>query len=81
MLLVLLGAFGTLGVGAGFALGAKLCRPDAEVSQSLEAGGLLCFWAMNNPNYVPSHLRSGACLGMELLGTASSNLTPLSDTR
>ena len=31
LLLVLLGAFGTLGVGAGFALGAKLCRPDAEV--------------------------------------------------
>lgn len=25
------GAFGTLGVGAGFALGAKLCFPDAEV--------------------------------------------------
>ncbi|XP_023594545.1 2-hydroxyacyl-CoA lyase 2 [Trichechus manatus latirostris] len=25
------GAFGTLGVGAGFALGAKLCRPDTEV--------------------------------------------------
>ena len=25
------GAFGTLGVGAGFALGAKLCRPDLEV--------------------------------------------------
>lgn len=25
------GAFGTLGVGAGFALGAKLCRPQAEV--------------------------------------------------
>jgi len=25
------GAFGTLGVGAGFALGAKLCRPAAEV--------------------------------------------------
>ncbi len=25
------GAFGTLGVGAGFALGAALCRPDAEV--------------------------------------------------
>ena len=42
LLLVLLGAFGTLGVGAGFALGAKLCRPDAEVSQSvLGAGGLL----------------------------------------
>ena len=25
------GAFGTLGVGAGFALGAKLCHPNAEV--------------------------------------------------
>ncbi len=25
------GIFGTLGVGAGFALGAKLCRPEAEV--------------------------------------------------
>jgi len=25
------GAFGTLGVGAGFALGAALCRPGAEV--------------------------------------------------
>ncbi|MBV1859215.1 MAG: thiamine pyrophosphate-binding protein [Nannocystaceae bacterium] len=25
------GPFGTLGVGAGFALGAKLCRPNAEV--------------------------------------------------
>jgi hypothetical protein len=25
------GAFGTLGVGGGFALGAKLCQPDAEV--------------------------------------------------
>lgn len=26
-----IGAFGTLGVGGGFALGAKLCRPDSEV--------------------------------------------------
>lgn len=26
------GAFGTLGVGGGFALGAKLCRPESEVS-------------------------------------------------
>ncbi|XP_050732912.1 2-hydroxyacyl-CoA lyase 2-like [Eriocheir sinensis] len=25
------GAFGTLGVGGGFALGAKLCRPDSEI--------------------------------------------------
>uniref|UniRef100_A0AAY5EB98 2-hydroxyacyl-CoA lyase 2 n=1 Tax=Electrophorus electricus TaxID=8005 RepID=A0AAY5EB98_ELEEL len=27
------GAFGTLGVGGGFALGAKLCRPDAEFNK------------------------------------------------
>lgn len=25
------GAFGTLGVGGGFALGAKLCRPDSDI--------------------------------------------------
>ena len=25
------GAFGTLGVGGGFALGAKLCRPESEI--------------------------------------------------
>lgn len=25
------GAFGTLGVGAGFAIGAKLCRPESDV--------------------------------------------------
>lgn len=25
------GAFGTLGVGGGFALGAKLCRPESEL--------------------------------------------------
>lgn len=25
------GAFGTLGVGGGFALGAKICRPESEV--------------------------------------------------
>ena len=25
------GPFGTLGVGAGFAIGAKLCRPESEV--------------------------------------------------
>ncbi|KAK2514094.1 Ilvbl [Columba livia] len=30
-LVLLAGPFGTLGVGGGFALGAKLCRPDAEV--------------------------------------------------
>lgn len=35
----LLGAFGTLGVGAGFALGAKLCRPDSEVSLVWAGGG------------------------------------------
>lgn len=30
------GAFGTLGVGGGFALGAKLCRPDSEVGSNQE---------------------------------------------
>ena len=25
------GAFGTLGVGGGFAMGAKLCRPESEI--------------------------------------------------
>lgn len=37
------GAFGTLGVGGGFALGAKLCRPSAEVSgggEEKRSGGL-----------------------------------------
>lgn len=31
LIFIFLGAFGTLGVGAGFALGAKLCQPEAEV--------------------------------------------------
>ena len=31
------GAFGTLGVGAGFALGAALARPGSEVGQLLRA--------------------------------------------
>lgn len=31
LFLVPTGAFGTLGVGGGFALGAKLCRPESEV--------------------------------------------------
>ena len=30
------GAFGTLGVGGGFALGAKLCRPDSEVQSPVK---------------------------------------------
>lgn len=29
------GAFGTLGVGGGFALGAKLCRPDSQVGSGV----------------------------------------------
>ena len=46
-----LGAFGTLGVGAGFALGAKLCWPDAEVSQGTGGRSLAAFWAMNYPTH------------------------------
>ncbi len=34
------GVFGTLGVGAGFALGAKLCNPDAEVWMIFGDGAL-----------------------------------------
>jgi acetolactate synthase-like protein len=35
------GAFGTLGVGGGFALGAKLARPDSEVGNPCLVGKLL----------------------------------------
>ena len=49
------GPFGTLGVGAGFAMGAKLMRPDAEVwllygdgsfgFSAMEVSRLLCLCA------------------------------------
>jgi len=38
------GVFGTLGVGAGFALGAALCRPDAEVWVLYGDGA--CGWSL-----------------------------------
>ncbi|MGA2127550.1 MAG: thiamine pyrophosphate-dependent enzyme [Xanthobacteraceae bacterium] len=38
------GVFGTLGVGAGFALGAALCRPDAEVWVLFGDGA--CGWSL-----------------------------------
>ena len=38
------GVFGTLGVGAGFALGAALCRPDAEVWILFGDGA--CGWSL-----------------------------------
>ena len=36
------GAFGTLGVGGAFALGAKLCRPESEV-WVIYGDGSLCY--------------------------------------
>jgi len=38
------GVFGTLGVGAGFALGAALCRPDAEIW--ILYGDGACGWSL-----------------------------------
>lgn len=39
---VCVGAFGTLGVGGGFALGAKLCRPESEVMHCFIIFEMLC---------------------------------------
>lgn len=39
------GVFGTLGVGAGFALGAALCRPDAEIWILFGDGA--CGWSLS----------------------------------
>jgi thiamine pyrophosphate-dependent acetolactate synthase large subunit-like protein len=39
------GVFGTLGVGAGFALGAALCRPDAEIWVLFGDGA--CGWSLS----------------------------------
>lgn len=78
------GAFGTLGVGGGFALGAKLCRPESEVtywvnhlkalstkSMACSMGQLfLCMW-----------LRFGSCTVMAPWDTRLQNLTPSPDTR
>lgn len=54
------------------------CRGESE-----RAGGrrLAAFWAVSHPSHPCYPLRSGVCLGMEPLATASSNLTPSSDTR
>ncbi|XP_015269612.1 PREDICTED: acetolactate synthase-like protein [Gekko japonicus] len=45
------GAFGTLGVGGGFALGAKLCRPESEV-WILYGDGSLGFSVMEFDTFV-----------------------------
>ncbi|XP_061438830.1 2-hydroxyacyl-CoA lyase 2 isoform X2 [Rhineura floridana] len=45
------GAFGTLGIGGGFALGAKLCRPDSEV-WILYGDGSLGFSIMEFDSFV-----------------------------
>lgn len=64
---VLAGAFGTLGVGGGFALGAKLCRPEAEVWR----GG-------DTHRHVVAHRDSGAtCLGSCHLSLPLPGLGPV----
>ena len=49
------GVFGTLGVGAGFALGAALCRPDAEVW--ILYGDGACGWSLSRVRHLraPRH--------------------------
>ncbi len=49
------GAFGTLGVGAGFALGAKLCFPDAEV-YIIWGDGSSAYSLMEYDTFVRHHL-------------------------
>ncbi|XP_033051717.1 acetolactate synthase-like protein isoform X2 [Trachypithecus francoisi] len=54
------GAFGTLGVGAGFALGAKLCRPDAEIPVMALVGND-AGWTQISREQVPSLGSNVAC--------------------
>ena len=56
------GAFGTLGVGAGFALGAKLVRPDAEV-WLLYGDGAAGFSLMEFDTFVRHHVPVIAVVG------------------
>ena len=56
------GVFGTLGVGAGFALGAKLCRPEAEV-WLLYGDGSCAFSLAEFDTFVRHHLPVIAIVG------------------
>jgi acetolactate synthase-like protein len=56
------GAFGTLGVGAGFALGAKLCRPEAEV-WALFGDGALGYSLAEFDTFVRHHIPIVAVVG------------------
>ena len=56
------GAFGTLGVGAGFALGAKLCRPDAEV-WCLFGDGAFCYSLIEFDTFVGHKIPVMALIG------------------
>lgn len=61
------GAFGTLGVGGGFALGAKLCRPESEVKyrlthlKALSINSMLC---LMGELFLCMWLRFGSCTAM-----------------
>ncbi|KAG2470022.1 ILVBL protein, partial [Polypterus senegalus] len=54
------GAFGTLGVGGGFALGAKLCRPESETPVISLVGNDAC-WSQISREQVPLLGSNVAC--------------------
>uniref|UniRef100_A0A8C0YJ71 2-hydroxyacyl-CoA lyase 2 n=1 Tax=Cyprinus carpio carpio TaxID=630221 RepID=A0A8C0YJ71_CYPCA len=54
------GAFGTLGVGGGFALGAKLCRPESETPVIALVGNDAC-WSQISREQVPMLGSNVAC--------------------
>uniref|UniRef100_A0A2D4LM06 2-hydroxyacyl-CoA lyase 2 n=1 Tax=Micrurus spixii TaxID=129469 RepID=A0A2D4LM06_9SAUR len=65
------GAFGTLGVGGGFALGAKLCRPDSEV-WILYGDGALGFSIMEFDTFVRHRIPVIALVGNDACWTQIS---------
>uniref|UniRef100_A0A8C6YAB2 2-hydroxyacyl-CoA lyase 2 n=2 Tax=Naja naja TaxID=35670 RepID=A0A8C6YAB2_NAJNA len=65
------GAFGTLGVGGGFALGAKLCRPDSEV-WILYGDGSLGFSIMEFDTFVRHRIPVIALVGNDACWTQIS---------
>ncbi|XP_070794390.1 2-hydroxyacyl-CoA lyase 2 isoform X1 [Pituophis catenifer annectens] len=65
------GAFGTLGVGGGFALGAKLCRPESEV-WILYGDGSLGFSIMEFDTFVRHRIPVIALVGNDACWTQIS---------
>ncbi|XP_058022725.1 2-hydroxyacyl-CoA lyase 2 isoform X2 [Ahaetulla prasina] len=65
------GAFGTLGVGGGFALGAKLCRPESEV-WIIYGDGSLGFSIMEFDTFVRHRIPVIALVGNDACWTQIS---------